>query len=75
MKTLKGKIVAVLAGLLLVGAAFALGTGVHLVANSTSKLLPTIFSITNPMHINSGSDISVLKTVILFPNNLFLFLT
>jgi S1-C subfamily serine protease len=43
MKTLKGKIVAVLAGLLLVGAAFALGTGVHLVANSTSAA-PTLYS-------------------------------
>jgi S1-C subfamily serine protease len=43
MKTIKGKILVVLAAFLLAGAAFALGTGVHLVANSTSAA-PTLYS-------------------------------
>ena len=43
MKTLKGKIVIVLAALLIVGAAFALGTSVHLVANTTSAA-PTLYN-------------------------------
>ena len=43
MKTLKGKIIIVLSALLLVGAAFAFGTSVHLVANSTAAA-PTLYS-------------------------------
>ena len=43
MKTLKGKIVIVLSALLIVGASFALGTSVHLVANTTSAA-PTLYN-------------------------------
>ena len=43
MKTLKGKIVIVLSALLLVGAAFMIGTSFHLVANSTAAA-PSLYS-------------------------------
>jgi len=43
MKTLKSKIIGILAALFLVGGAFALGSGVHLVANSASAA-PTLYS-------------------------------
>jgi S1-C subfamily serine protease len=43
MKVLKNKLVIVAASLLIVGAAFAFGTGVHLVTNST-EAAPTLYS-------------------------------
>ena len=43
MKTLKSKITVVIASFLVIGAAFGIGTGVHLVAN-TASAAPTLYS-------------------------------
>jgi S1-C subfamily serine protease len=67
LKTLKGKIVIVLSALLIVGASFALGTSVHLVANTTSAA-PTLYNQDTTTSIyNSASpavvEINVTQTV------------
>jgi S1-C subfamily serine protease len=67
LKTMKGKIVVVLSSLLLIGAAFTVGTSFHLVANSTAAA-PSLYSQDTVTSIyNSASaavvEINVTQTV------------
>ena len=67
MKTLKSKIIGILAALFLVGGAFALGSGVHLVANSASAA-PTLYSQNTVTSIYNNAapavvEINVTQTV------------
>ena len=67
MKTLKSKIAVVIAALLVIGAAFAVGTSVHLVAN-TASAAPTLYSqdTTTSIYNNASPavvEINVTQTV------------
>jgi S1-C subfamily serine protease len=67
LKTLKGKIAIVLSALLIAGAAFGLGTSVHLVANTTSAA-PTLYSqdTTTSIYDNASPavvEINITQTV------------
>ncbi|MDD5289362.1 MAG: trypsin-like peptidase domain-containing protein, partial [Dehalococcoidales bacterium] len=67
MKTLKSKIVAVLAVILITGAAFTVGTGMHLVTN-TASASPTLYSqdTTTSIYDNASPavvEINITQTV------------
>ena len=67
MKTLKSKIAVVIAALLVIGAAFAVGTSVHLVAN-TASAAPTLYSqdTTTSIYNNAAPavvEINITQTV------------
>ena len=67
MKTLKSKITVVIASFLVIGAAFGIGTGVHLVAN-TASAAPTLYSqdTTTSIYNNASPavvEINVTQTV------------
>ena len=60
MKILKSKIVIVIAALLVIGAAFAVGTSVHLVANTTSAA-PTLYSQDTTTSIYNNASPAVVE--------------
>jgi len=60
LKTMKGKIVVVLSSLLLIGAAFTVGTSFHLVANSTAAA-PSLYSQDTVTSIYSSASAAVVE--------------
>jgi S1-C subfamily serine protease len=60
MKTVKGKIAVVIALLLVIGAAFAVGTSVHLVAN-TASAAPTLYSQDTTTSIYNNASPAVVE--------------
>jgi len=67
MKTLKSKIAVVIAALLVIGAAFAVGTSVHLVANTASAAPTfTVQDTTTSIYNNAAPavvEINITQTV------------
>ena len=60
MKTLKSKIAVVIAAILVIGAAFAVGTSVHLVAN-TASAAPTLYSQDTTTSIYNNASPAVVE--------------